>query len=131
MIRTLTLVFVLALVGGAAVGFFAKDALGRRPTPERVAPVHTPKIEERLARYRELYYLDDRALDVVRAANEEYDREVQAILRKRIDQLMQEIYREDEPDPRKQADRRRLEELARRLRERENEVLPEWAPERK
>jgi hypothetical protein len=123
MIRTLTLVFVLALVGGAAVGFFAKEALGRRSTPAPLPAVSNPKIAQRLALYRDWYHLDARALDAVRAAHEEYDREVESILRKRIERLLQEIYNPAKDDP----DHRRLDELARRLRERVDEMLPEWA----
>ena len=81
MIRTLTLVFVVALLGGAAAGFFAKEALGTRsaatPSPARAVD---PRIEQRLRLYRDIYQLGDPALGEVRRAHEEYYRDLDVLL---------------------------------------------------
>jgi hypothetical protein len=128
-IRTLTFVFVLALLGGAAVGFFAKDALVRNVAPAPFSRAADPKIDKRLEAYRDIYHLDDAALRDLRAAHEEYYRAIDDIVRVRVAQLLQEIEAAplDDPVNPRSRDRRRLDELSRRFLDRVDRVLPEWA----
>jgi len=128
-IRTLTFVFVLALLGGGAVGFFAKDALVLEPAPPPFSRAADPKIDRRLEGYRQVYQLDDAALREVRAAHEDYYRAIDDVVRVRVAQLLQEIEAAplDDPSNPRSRDRRRLDELSRRFHERVDRVLPEWA----
>jgi hypothetical protein len=128
-IRTLTLVFVFALLGGAAVGFFANDALVRDDDPAPFSHAADPRIESRLELYRKVFHLDDAALRELRTAHEEYYRAIDDVVRVRVAQLLQEIDAApaDDPGNPRSRDRRRLDDLSRRFRERVDRVLPEWA----
>jgi hypothetical protein len=113
MIRTLTLVFVCALLAGAAVGFFAKEAIStHRPPPEAARRLDS-RIDGRLEEYRARYHMDDAALREIRLAHEEYYRD--------LDDLMREL---------RVRHQREFRELSARFRERIDPLLPEWARER-
>lgn len=128
MIRTLTFVFVLALLGGAAVGFFAKETIGRPDVPAPFSHAADPRIEERLTLYRKVFHLDDAAIAELRAAHQEYYRALEEVVRVRVAQLLQEIETAspDDPSNPNSRDRRRLDEVFRRFQERQDRVLPEW-----
>jgi hypothetical protein len=127
-IRTLTFVFVLALLGGAAVGFFAKETVGRPGAPAPFSHAADPRIEQRLDLYRKVFHLDDAAIAELRAAHQEYYRAIEEVVRVRVAQLLQEIETAspDDPSNPNSRDRRRLDEVFRRFQERQDRVLPEW-----
>jgi hypothetical protein len=113
MIRTLTFVFVFALLAGAAVGFFAKEAIGTRTPPPEAARRLDSRIDGRLEEYRARYHLDDAALREVRLAHEEYYRD--------LDDLMRDLRVRHQSEFRA---------LSSRFRRRIDPLLPEWARER-
>ena len=80
MIRTLTLVTLLALVAGLAMGFFVAEARAKAaPTPSAANPV----VESKVATYKAVYpELTPAELQQIRLALLDYDGELQATFRR-------------------------------------------------
>ena len=80
MIRTLTLVSVLALVAGLAMGFFVAEARAKN-APSTAAPVN-PVIEAKVAAYVTAFNLAPAPAQQIRLALLDYDERILAIFRK-------------------------------------------------
>lgn len=78
MIRTLTLVSVLALVAGLAMGFFVAEA---RVKPAPSTPSNLV-LEAKVLAYVKAYDLDPERTQVVRMALAEYDQKLQDLFRR-------------------------------------------------
>jgi len=78
MVRTLTIVALLALLAGLSVGFFVAEAQGIGTSAD--APTD-PVLEGKVRMYREYYDLDPTAVEQVRTALREYDQRLADLLR--------------------------------------------------
>jgi hypothetical protein len=72
MVRTLTIVTLLALVAGLSVGFFVAEVSATARPVATTAPVD-PVVEQRVLDYVRFYDLAPAQADEVRAALKEYD----------------------------------------------------------
>jgi hypothetical protein len=81
MARTLTLVALLALLAGVAVGFFVAEARAVGAAPG-AAPLPDPVVERKVEMYAQRYGLDAEGAREVRYALEEYDRGLLDLLRR-------------------------------------------------
>jgi hypothetical protein len=83
MVRTLTIVSVLALLAGLALGVFAAHAadwVGAAPTA--AAPASASLLDEKVERYRVAYHLDAAKTLEVRLALREYEQGVSDALKR-------------------------------------------------
>jgi hypothetical protein len=127
-IRTLTFVFVFALLAGGAVGFFAKEVIGTHQAPMPRGLVPDRRIDERIRLYREWYHLDEEALAEIRAAHVEYYRALDQFVATIVPRVLQEIRSgDDSVDPKRREERDRLAEIANRFHERVDRFVPEWS----
>ncbi len=78
MVRTLTVVALLALLAGLSVGFFVAEAKGVGASAD--APVD-PVLEGKVRMYREYYDLGPTEVEEVRSALREYDQRLADLLR--------------------------------------------------
>ena len=77
MVRTLTIVALLALLAGLSVGFFVAEAQGIGSSGAPTDPV----LEGKVRLYREDYNLGPEAVEEVRTALREYDQRLADLLR--------------------------------------------------
>jgi hypothetical protein len=80
-VRTLTLVSILTLVAGLAVGFFVAEARAVARRQPETAPVD-PVIEQRVQLYEQYFSLDGAQSAEVRAALREYNQGLLDLLRR-------------------------------------------------
>ncbi len=78
MVRTLTIVALLALLAGLSVGFFVAEAKGVGASSD--APVD-PVLEGKVRMYREYYDLGPAQVEEVRMTLREYDQRLADLLR--------------------------------------------------
>lgn len=78
MVRTLTIVALLALLAGLSVGFFVAEAQGIGASAGAPAD---PVLEGKVRMYREYYDLGPEAVEEVRTALREYDQRLADLLR--------------------------------------------------
>jgi hypothetical protein len=79
MIRTLTYVALLALVAGAAVGFFVAEMRAAGPSVE--APTIDPVVELKVSQYVSSYGLSSSEAEQIRLALKDYNQGVLDLLR--------------------------------------------------
>lgn len=78
MVRTLTIVALLALLAGLSVGFFVAEAKGVGGSADAPAD---PVLEGKVRMYREYYDLGPAEVDEVRTTLREYDQRLADLLR--------------------------------------------------
>ena len=79
MIRTLTIVAVLALAAGLAMGFFVAEARSKGPEP---TPPANPVLENKVDNYRATYDLTPEETHHLRLALLKYDEGLRAFFRR-------------------------------------------------
>ena len=79
MVRTLTLLSLLTLAAGLAVGLFAGQVFGARPTGS--SPATDPRFETQVRTYVEKFGLDASKEEQVREILRDYDQELLQLLR--------------------------------------------------